>query len=238
MPRIARIVGVGLPHHVTQRGNYQQQVFGDDKDREKYLLWIKEYSLKYGLSILAYCLMNNHVHFIAVPLAIDSLAKTFNTAHMRYSQYFNRKRNTKGHLWQGRFYSCIMDESHCMAAARYIERNPVRAKLVRHPSEWKWSSALAHISGNLAHDFKLGDLFQLIGIPSETWGGYIDSKEDSEMIRQIRKHTLTGRPLGATEFLEQLGKTFDRKLNALPRGRPKKMVAVPIKNLAEFVTVE
>ena len=82
MPRIARLVAVGLPHHITQRGNYRQDVFLDDSDREKYLSWIQEYSNKYKLDILSYCLMQNHVHFIAVPEKEDSLAKTFNTAHM------------------------------------------------------------------------------------------------------------------------------------------------------------
>ena len=105
MPRIGRIVAVGFPHHITQRGNYRQDIIVDDKDREKYLLWVQEYSQKFGLSILVYCLMQNHVHFIAIPTREDSLAKTFHAAHMRYSQYFNRRLRTTGHLWQGRFYA-------------------------------------------------------------------------------------------------------------------------------------
>ncbi|WP_068349087.1 transposase [Kosmotoga arenicorallina] len=105
MPRSARIVLEGIAHHVTQRGNYRQSVFEDPEDRVKYLELIKEYSTKYGLKIYAYCLMTNHVHFIAVPEKEDSLAMTFKYAHMRYSQYFNRKHHRTGHLWQGRFYS-------------------------------------------------------------------------------------------------------------------------------------
>ena len=140
MPRIARIVAVGLPHHITQRGNYNQNVFLDDNDRKRYAYWIQEYSAKYGLSILSFCLMQNHVHFIVIPNRGDLLAKTLNAAHMRYSQYFNKKMRAKGHLWQGRFYSCVLDEVHLIAAARYIERNPVRANIVRKPWEWKWSA--------------------------------------------------------------------------------------------------
>lgn len=67
MPRIARVVAVGLPHHITQRGNYGQDVFVDDADYLKYSEWLQEYTTKYGLSILAYCLMRNHVHFIVIP---------------------------------------------------------------------------------------------------------------------------------------------------------------------------
>ena len=103
MPRVARIVAPGYPHHITQRGNYAQEVFPEDSDRQQYLEWIAEYSKKHEVSLLGYCLMGNHVHFIAVPRKDDSLAKTFNAAHMRYSQYINKKRNVRGHLWQGRF---------------------------------------------------------------------------------------------------------------------------------------
>ncbi len=139
MPRMSRVVAVGLPHHITQRGNYRQDVFLDESDRNQYLEWVRDYSIKYGLSILTYCLMRNHVHFIAIPSKEDSLAKTFNAAHMRYSQYFNKKLRQKGHIWQGRFYSCILDEAHLILAARYIERNPVRAGIVEKP--WQnWNS--------------------------------------------------------------------------------------------------
>ncbi len=102
MPRIGRVVAVGLPHHITQRGNYRQDIFSDDSDREKYLEWFREYSNKYELSELGYCLMTNHVHFIVIPNKEDSLAKTFNTTNMRYSQYFNRKRK-KGIYGKGGF---------------------------------------------------------------------------------------------------------------------------------------
>ena len=82
MPRIGRIVAVGLPHHITQRGNYQQDIFSDESDKEQYLCWIEEYSAKYGLSIVAYCLMQNHVHFIAIPRESDSLSKTLSLIHI------------------------------------------------------------------------------------------------------------------------------------------------------------
>ncbi len=78
----------------------------------QYLKWLKEYSKKYSLRIWAYCLMGNHVHFVGVPMRDNSLAKTFNTLHMRYSQYFNKKRDITGYLWQGRFYSCLLDGVH------------------------------------------------------------------------------------------------------------------------------
>jgi len=145
MPRIARAVAKGYPHHITQRGNYRQIVFEADADYMQYLEWLKEYSNKYALAIWAYCLMGNHVHFVCVPGENDSLARTFNTLHMRYSQYVNRRRKTGGHLWQGRFYSTILDETHVYAAVRYVENNPVRAGIVSMAEDYRWSSAWEHI---------------------------------------------------------------------------------------------
>jgi len=222
MPRIARVVAVGLPHHITQRGNYQQDVFFEPDDRRQYLSWIREYSLKYSLSILAYCLMQNHVHFIAIPNEIDSLAKTFNAAHMRYAQYFNKKLKQRGHLWQGRFYSCILDEPHLLLAARYIERNPVRAGLVKKPWQWLWSSAISHANGKENGLIKLGDLLGIISMSSNSWAKYIDSSEEKNFLQRVRKQTLAGHPLGSMTFIEKLEAKFGRRLCALPIGRPKK----------------
>lgn len=222
MPRIARTVGIGLPHHVTQRGNYGQDVFIDDNDRKRYLSWIQEYSHKFGLSLLTHTLMSNHVHFIGIPENEISLAKTFNVAHMRYAQYFNKKRKAKGHLWQGRFYSCILDEKHLVAAAKYIERNAVRANMVKKPWEWKWSSAAAHIGNGENTIIELGDLFKIIDILPENWKDYIDAKDDKKVIDKIKRQTLTGRPLGERQFIKQLEKKFGKRLVALPKGRPGK----------------
>jgi len=220
MPRIARIVGLGLPHHITQRGNYKQEVFLDDFDRTRYLAWVQEYSVEYSLSILAYCLMNNHVHFIAIPNRKDSLAKTFNTAHMRYSQYFNRKIKSRGHLWQGRFYSCVLDENHLLAASKYVERNPVRAKLAKKPWEWIWSSALAHINNRQEGIVKLADLLKIIDMSPERWKEYISLEDNLDTIEDIRKYSISGRVLGTEIFIKKIEVSLDRKLVALPRGRP------------------
>ncbi|MBL7072016.1 MAG: transposase [Candidatus Omnitrophica bacterium] len=194
MPRIARAVAVGLPHHITQRGNFKQAIFGDDDDRRRYLYWVKKYSVEHDLEILAYCLMFNHVHFIVVPNRLDSLAEVFKTAHMRYSQYFNKKMNRSGHLWQGRFYSCILDEFHLIAAARYVELNPVRANIVEKPWEWGWSSARVHTNRG-SSQILLNDLFKYMDMQPVAWRDYIGLKENEEEVERIRKHTRTGKPL-------------------------------------------
>ena len=220
MPRIARVVGIGLTHHITQRGNYQQKIFLNHADKKQYLAWIEEYSKKFSLTIVAYCLMDNHVHFIAIPEKEDSLARTFNTSHMRYSQYFNKKIDKTGHLWQGRFNSCVLDEKHFICAVKYVERNPVRAKIVVKPWDWEWSSARAHI-GEGESIVTLKDIFELIDIPKNSWEEYIEEKEDENIVTNIKKYTLTGRPLGSDLFIKRLEEKFGRRLMALSRGRPK-----------------
>ena len=223
MPRIARVVAVGLPHHITQRGNYRQPVFLDDDDRECYLSLLQKYGNKYGLTTLAYCLMSNHIHLIAVPEHEDTLARALNTAHMRYSQYFNKKLNVSGHLWQGRFYSCVLDETHLIAAAGYVEKNPVRAGTVAKPWEWKWSSAMEHIGGNGDHaQLELGDLLDIAGTTCNGWKKYLDTAESKEDLDKIRQCSRSGRPMEIAVFVEDLERTLNVTLQALPRGRPRK----------------
>ena len=156
MPRIARVVVPNIPYHVTQRGNYQIDVFLDDKDRYKYLSLVKENSTEKSIDILAYCLMNNHVHFVLVPPTSDSLGKMFNQVSMRYSQYFNNKLGKRGHLWQDRYFSCPLDDDHLYEVIRYIENNPVKAGIVKSAEDYCWSSARAHV---LSKTFK-DDLLQ------------------------------------------------------------------------------
>ncbi|NOY54248.1 MAG: transposase, partial [Deltaproteobacteria bacterium] len=157
----------------------------------QYKTWLKEYSKKFGLKIWAYCFMRNHVHFVCVPQSEDSLARTFNTLHMRYSQYFNRKKGAVGHLWQGRFFSCPLDEAHLYSAIRYVEKNPVSAKIVRSPENYKWSSAKGHIH-KISDPVLSKDCYLTKRI--EDWRGYLMEKEDERLVNDIRKNSLTGRP--------------------------------------------
>ncbi len=222
MPRIGRVVAVGLPHHVTQRGNYKNDVFEDDIDRQTYLTYICESSRKFHFTILAYCLMSNHIHFIGIPHEENSLAKVFNTTHMRYSQYFNKKRGLRGHLWQGRFFSCILDEKHLIAAARYIERNPVRAKLIKDPWGWEYSSARAHIGEKEKFLLSVNRFYDYAEFDEKGWRDYISKEDSLEDKDKIMMYTKSGRPLGSGNFVAGLEKKLNRRLHALSWGRPKK----------------
>src|ERR1700749_4570045 len=147
MPRVGRIVIPGVPHHVTQRGNNRQDVFFVDDDRISYLKILGSQCRRYGVAILAYCLMTNHVHHLLIPKTSDALAKALGRTHWLYTQYINRLHGRSGHLWQNRFFSCAMDDEHTLLAARYAEKNPIRAGICRLARRWRWSSAAAHCGG-------------------------------------------------------------------------------------------
>jgi len=222
MPRIGRIVGVDLPHHITQRGNYRQDIFEDDKDYEKYLTLLKAESDKYGLSIVAYCLMANHVHFIVIPDRSESMANGFKYLNMKYSQYFNKKKGERGHLFQGRFFSSVMDERYTIACARYIERNPARAKIVKNPWEWRWSSARTHCAMDNRDDLSVKKLFSNIEFRQDEWKRFITQEDNPEEVKRIKKETIRGRPIADINFIDKLGKLLKRKLTVKSKGRPRK----------------
>ena len=123
MPRLARVVVPGLPHHVVQRGNRRQDVFFSDADREAYL---------------------------ALPKTQRSLALAFSDAHVRYTRMVNFRERWREHLWQERSGSSPMDARHTVAAVPYVERSPVRARLARVPWEYAWSSAAFHVGKKAA----------------------------------------------------------------------------------------
>ena len=221
MPRVSRKVIEGIPHHITQRGNNKQDIFFVDDDRRVYLDTLKEQSEKYGLSIMGYCLMANHVHIIAVPHKEDSLAKAIGRTHFIYTQYINRFHNRSGHLWQGRFYSCALDEYHLLSAMRYIERNPVRAKICRKPWGYEWSSAAAHIGRKYRSELLDFGWWQKVMEAGE-WKKALMWDMDEMEVARLRSNTHTGRPLGSDSFISKLEKMVGCRLRPLPVGRPRK----------------
>jgi putative transposase len=218
---MARVVVPGLPHHLTQRGNRREDVFFDDGDRQHYLHLLIEYSAKHGLETLAYCLMTNHVHFVSVPARADSLARVFKPVDLRYAQHINWDQGISGRLWQGRYYSCPLDEEHLWAAIRYVERNPVRARLVRKAEQYPWSSAASHCSRRT--DPVLAPLPERRPPGAEDWAAWLAEKEDDKMLLRLRLCTRTGRPIGSKQFIAKLESRLGRRLEARPLGRPRKV---------------
>ncbi len=145
MPREPRVVAVGVPHHITQRGNARQDVFTADPVRRAYLQLLTEHAAASRLQVLSYCLMTNHVHIVAIPETNAAMANTFRHAHGRFSQYWNTERRRSGHVWQNRYYSCPVEESVAGRVIAYVENNPVRAGMVERAEDFEWSSARAHV---------------------------------------------------------------------------------------------
>lgn len=226
MPRIARVIATGYPHHITQRGNNRATVFFDDEDRQTYLKLLAGYAEKYHLQIWAYCLMNNHIHLLAVPETETSLSRGIGLTNQVYTQYLNRKLNQSGRIWQNRFFSCVVENNQYLwAVARYIERNPLKVGLVEKAEVYRWSSAKAHITG--ASDTLLGATSWLSPQDQSTYAEFVVT-EDEDTDNAIRNATRTGRPFGSENFVDLLEFRLKQPLKAQRRGRPyKKMEESP-----------
>jgi len=223
MPRCARIVVPGLPHHVVQRGNNRQDVFFVDDDRRAYLNFLLEESRRHEVEVLAWCLMTNHTHQIVVPSIAASLAHAIGRAHWRYAQYVNRMHRRSGHVWQNRFYSAAFEWEHLPLVARYVECNPLRARMCRKPWLYPWSSAAAHCGGK-ADELGLIDparWMKLMDLTGAQWRSSLLNTIEPATERAIRTRTTTGRPLASDSFLSKLETKLGRRLRAAPVGRPK-----------------
>lgn len=220
MPRIARIIAPGYPHHITQRGNNRSEVFFDDDDRQTYLKLLSQYAQKYSLKIWAYCLMDNHLHLLAVPESEQSLARGIGLTNQVYTQYLNRKLKQSGRIWQNRFFSCIVENNkYLWAVARYIECNPVKAGLVKRAEEYPWSSAKAHLMGT--DDSLLSEISWLGSGDLESYVNFVKDV-DTETDNAIRRATATGRPFGSEIFIGEMELRLGKSLRPKKPGRPPK----------------
>jgi len=214
---MARVVAPGLPHHITQRGNRRMETFFAEADYREYLYLMAEWCNRCEVQVWSYCLMPNHVHLIAVPESEDGLRRAIGEAHRRYTRYINFQKGWKGHLWQGRFASFPMDEQYLISTARYIELNPVRAKLVKRAEDYTWSSAKAHLQGEDDILVKVNPLSAMVG----NWRDLLDNELSEEDRNSIRQHERTGRPMGSEDFLSSLEQMTGRVLKRQKPG-PKK----------------
>ena len=226
MARLARVVAVGEPHHLTQRGNNRQATFFDDRDRQTYCALLREQARRAGIRVLGHCLMTNHVHLVAVPERTDAFARGLGRAHYLYTRYLHERRGGSGHLWQNRFFSCPLDREHLWVALRYVERNPVRAGLVEEAAAYGWSSAREHVERQDARRLLDWHLWDELGRPDD-WNEVLGPTrgEEGEVMAALRRATLTGRPLGSESFVKRLERRFARNLDAKRTGRPKKAAA-------------
>lgn len=208
MPRFRRLVLTDYPHHITQRGVRRQTTYFDEHDYRAYLTIASKLLEKYEVEFWAYCLMPNHMHAVVVPRAEGALSRFFAALHRRYARRTNARYDWRGHLWQERFYSVVMDETHTLAAMRYVELNPVRAGLTDLAQDWPWSSA----RGNLCI---APDPLVCSGATKDiimNWREYLGETVDAAELDRLRRQTRVGRPDGSRAFISTVEALSGRQL--------------------------
>ena len=219
MPRIARVVAVGVPHPITQRGNHRAVTFFSDADRELYLELLTEYFQLHHVDLLGYCLMSNHVHLIAVPHRADSLARGIGRAHNAFSRWMNIRRHQTGHFFQARFDSTPMDSAYTWRALLYTELNPVRAGMVRRARDYPWSSARIHCGQAACPAWLTLDPWEKAYQPAE-WEEILEvGFREHGQLERLREGLRSGRPLGDEAFIDELETRLGRPLRRQKPGR-------------------
>lgn len=227
MPRRARVMLPGVPLHLIQRGNNRQICFVADEDYHFYLDWLKEYADKTGCLIHAYVLMTNHVHLLVSSPTVNGLGAMMKALGQRYVQYVNRTYRRSGTLWEGRFRSCLtQEENYLLACMRYIELNPVRASMVEHPGEYRWSSYRANAQGEENALVRPHELYLSLGTDAAArqtaYRELFRYELEPGLVDEIRKATNGNFALGDACFGEQIAKALGRRVQPGKAGRPRK----------------
>lgn len=225
MPRRARMYLPDFPYHIVQRGNNREACFIEAENYQYYLELWKEVSLRYGVSVHAYCLMTNHIHVLATPLDKTSISNTMKVVGSRYAQYINKTYKRTGTLWEGRHRSSLVQtEKYFLTCSRYIELNPVAANMVKSPEEYKWSSYGINAWGDESW-LKPHEEYIRLGVTPEkrcyTYRMLFNNHLDEMDVSLIRKAAHYCQPVGDDRFKEMIEKKHGIKIGLTRRGRPK-----------------
>lgn len=225
MPRKPRVYVAGIASHIIQRGNDRQACFFTDEDYQFYLECLFDASRKYKVSCHAYVLMTNHVHLLLTPATAEGVSQVMQSIGRRYVQYINKTYRRSGTLWEGRHKASLVDvNNYLFTCYRYIELNPVRAGMVNHPSEYRWSSFMANAHGHMNCRITPHELFESLGADAESARKSYREMFEADLgvseIHQIRNAAQFSLPLGNTRFNEKIEEMIGRKLGYARRGRP------------------
>jgi len=225
MPRRPRIILPGIPVHVIQRGNNRGACFFADSDYRRYLRHLEELAAKFGCAIHAYVLMTNHVHLLLTTTETRGVSLLMKHLGQRYVQYVNRTYRRSGTLWEGRFRSCIVqEESYLLRCYRYIELNPVRARVVGHPRDYRWSSYRFNAEGKPAKFTVPHMIYLRLGQCDETreaaYRGLFAADLDRTTLDEIRQATAGNFALGGDRFRRQIADALGRRVARGQPGRP------------------
>tara|TARA_Y100000782_G_scaffold19407_1_gene20355 strand:+ start:16734 stop:17402 length:669 start_codon:yes stop_codon:yes gene_type:complete len=216
----------GIPHHVIQRGNNRQACFYCDEDYLTYLEWLKEYAQEFDCEVHAYVLMTNHVHLLVTPSTITSLSSFMKALSQRYVQYINRTYKRSGSFWEGRYKSSVTSEDHyVLACYRYIELNPVRASMVEHPAEYRWSSYRVNAQGEASDIISPHPTYLALADDSIRFEAYRDLfryELDPGLVDELREATKGNLAFGSEKFKKQIEDAIGYSMEPRKIGRPSK----------------
>ncbi len=225
MPRKPRFYLPNIPVHIVQRGRARQPVFFEDADYQAYLDWLKDAAERYNVEVHAYVLMTNHIHLLATPSDTEGVTRMMQYLGRYYVPYINRTYGLTGSIWEGRYKAnIIQDEAYLLACMRYIELNPVRAKMVDSAANYRWSSFHANGQGQAdslvtSHAVYRG-LAKSHGERMQAYKALFPAKEDKAELDKIRAAWQTGTPLGNDFFKEKVEQVLKCKVGQPRRGRP------------------
>ena len=226
MPRRARMYIAGMPYHIVQRGNNREACFIEPENYQFYLELWKVLSKRYGVSTHAYCLMTNHVHFLATPAAETALSNTMKVVGSRYAQYVNRRYKHTGTMWEGRHRSSLVQsERYLLTCSRYIELNPVRAGMVERPEEYRWSSYRANAWCDMGWLTPHEEYLRLGHTQDQRCVAYRElfrHRIDAADLHLFRKAAHYCQPVGDDRFRKQIEEKCGVKVGQMNRGRPVK----------------
>ncbi len=211
--------------HIIQRGNNRSACFFAEEDYALYLFHLERLAARFDCSVHAWCLMTNHVHLLMTPGTDASCGLLMKHLGQRYVQYVNRVRKRTGTLWEGRFRSCLAQtENYVLACYRYIELNPVRAGMTRHPRDYPWSSYRANAEGIPNGLRAPHPEYVRLGESSETqraaYRGLFTDQLDVRLADEIRAATNGGFALGNEHFQAQVSLRLGRRVSKGRPGRP------------------
>ena len=229
MPRPLRPIADGLIYHVINRGNGRQKVFLNEGDYLAFLDAVADLKERKPFDLFGYCLMPNHIHLLLRPVEGESVSRIMQSLLVSHTQRYHRYHSCGGHVWQGRFKSpVIQNGDHLLCVLRYIEANPVRAKMVKKAGDYRWSSYAAHGQGKpddlLAPLVEYESLSTYPAVRRRRWAEYVHQSPADAELACIRRSNETGLPLGEPNWVSNLAKKLKLDLSIRPRGRPKKQV--------------